>query len=192
MGAGPSGGTPQGGCAAVAGRPVRCETPLPGLRPPPRQSEKAPRGRALQQRGKKKSARSGAGRVALQPVAPRKPAGTCSSDPGLAATSRELVERAFADGLHSVEGWLDMGQVADAVDELVCAVWRGDTSINEVARVEVFRRLNWKADELLEEAAVVKGFWEEAKFQANQGGNDFVQQAGGLSRGLPEAEAWQA
>jgi hypothetical protein len=43
----------------------------------------------------------------------------CSEDPGLAAASRELVERALADGLHGVEGWLDMVQVADAMDELV-------------------------------------------------------------------------
>ena len=78
------------------------------------------------------------------------------------------------------------------MDELVCAVWSGDTSMHEAARVEAFRRLNWKLDEFLEEAAVAKGFWEGAKFQANQGGKDFVQQAIGVSRGLPEAEAWQA
>ena len=44
----------------------------------------------------------------------------------------------------------------------------------------------------LEEAVLVKGFWEEASVEANPRSKDFVQQAIGLSRGLPQAEAWRA
>ncbi len=34
---------------------------------------------------------------------------------------------ALDDGLHDVEGWLDLVQMADAVDGLVSALWSGDT-----------------------------------------------------------------
>ena len=37
-----------------------------------------------------------------------------------------------------------------------------------------------------------EGFWEEATSQASHEGEDFVQQAIGLGRGLPEWEAWEA
>ena len=78
----------------------------------------------------------------------------CSEDPGLAAASRELVEGALANGLHVIEGWLDMGQVGDDVDELLCAVWRGDEIIDPRmaggARAGVCERLSRKLDDFLE------------------------------------------
>ena len=132
----------------------------------------------------------------LGPVTPREQGRLCSEDPGLAAASRELVERALADGLHGIEGWLDMGQVGDDVGELLCAVWRGDEVTGPLmaggARAEVCKRLSRKLDDFLEEATLIQGRWIQAQFQANQGGKDFVQQAIDLSRGFPFAEAWQA
>ena len=87
----------------------------------------------------------------LGPVTPREQGRLCSVDPGLAAASRELVERALADGLHGIEGWLDMGQVGDDVDELLCAVWRGDEVTGPLmaggARAKVCKRLSRKLDD---------------------------------------------
>jgi hypothetical protein len=110
-------------------------------------------------------------------------------DRGLAEASKEFVALALDEGLHDVEGWLDMGQMAEAVDELVCAVWAGGT--NRALRAETFRHLSCRLAGFLEEASRVKGFWEEASGEANLRSQDFVQQAIELSRGLPHAEAWQ-
>ena len=82
------------------------------------------------------------------------------------------------------------------MDELLCAVWRGDEITDPLtaggARAEVCKRLSRQLDEFLEEATLIQGYWIQAQFQANQGGKDFVQQAIDLSRGLPFAEAWLA
>ena len=112
----------RGGASGV-GRPVSGEVLLPGLQPPPSSVQQAPRGKARQ------SARD--------------------CDLGLAAASKELVTLALDDGLHDAEGWLDLGQMAEAVDELVCAVWSGDTVRSKAKRAETFRHLSCR----------LAGFW---------------------------------
>jgi hypothetical protein len=97
----------------------------------------------------------------------------------------------MTDGLHGVEGCLDMSQMADAVDELVCSVWEGDSVLCGNRRAEAFRRLDCRLAEFVEEATLVQIFWEEASLEADLEGQDFVQKAIVLGRGFPEAEWWQ-
>ena len=63
--------------------------------------------------------------------------------------------------------------------------------MSEAVREEVLR-LYLRLSQFLEDAATLKGSWEEATSQANHEGEDFVQRAIGLGRGLPDWEAWQA
>jgi hypothetical protein len=112
-------------------------------------------------------------------------------NPGLAVASREFVERCIGDALHGIKGWLDIGQVYEDMDVLQCAIWNGEAGRNETVREEILR-MYLRLSEFLEDAATIKGFWEEATSLANHEGEDFVQQAIGLGRGLPEWEAWEA
>ena len=96
----------------------------------------------------------------------------------------------MTDGLHDVEGWMDMHQMADAVDELVCAVWKGE-SVMSSGRAEAVRRLDCRLADFVEEATLVQSFWVEASFAAIRGGEDFAQRAIVLGKGSPDAELWQ-
>jgi hypothetical protein len=109
-------------------------------------------------------------------------------NPGLAVASREFVERCIGDALHGIKGWLDIGQVYEDMDVLQCAIWNGEAGRNETVREEILR-MYLRLSEFLEDAATIKGFREEATSLANHEGEDFVQQAIGLGRGLPEWEA---
>ena len=112
-------------------------------------------------------------------------------NPGLAVASREFVERCIGDALHGIKGWLDIGQVYEDMDVLQCAIWNGEAGRNVTVREEILK-MYLRLSEFLEDAATIKGFWEEATSLANHEGEDFVQQAIGLGRGLPEWEAWEA
>ena len=152
------------GGASGVGRPVICEVHLPGPYPPPSSEQQVSRGEAYRS--------------------------VCDCDRGLAEASKELVAYALDEGLQNVEGWLDLGLMAEAVDELQCAVWAGGA--NRAMRAETCRHLSRKLAGFLEEASCVKSFWEKASGEANLRSQDFVQQAIELSRGLPHVEAWRA
>ena len=118
--------------------------------------------------------------------------GACTEcDPGRAVVAREFVELAIGDALHGMKGWLDFGQVYEDMDVLQCAILSGEAGRNVAVREEILT-MYLRLSKFLVDAAAIKGLWEEATSQANHEGEDFVQQAIGLGRGLPEWEAWQA